>query len=95
MAQNKVITKRNSPENTIIGKYIADDKIQQLIYYLESTKDFDRYYIALSLKMNYRDFNIKYFNNSFSKEERVSIYKFVNKYFYNDKLKIDSLKINK
>lgn len=88
MVQNKVITKRNSPENTIIGKYIADDKIQQLIYYLESVKDYDRYYIALSLKMDYRDFNIKYFNNSFSKDEKKAIYNFVNENFYNNSINI-------
>lgn len=89
MAQNKVITKRNSPENTIIGKYIADDKIQQLIYYLESVKDYNRYYIALSLKMDYRAFNIKYYNNSFTEEEKKSIYNFVNENFFNNSLKID------
>lgn len=86
--------KNKKSESSIMGRYITEDKIQHLIHYLESTKDFDRYYIALSLKMDYRAFNIKYYNNSFSKEERVSIYKFVNKYFYNNSLKIDSLKIN-
>lgn len=87
------MAQKNNSDKTIMAKYIYDDKVQELIHYLESVKDFDRYYISSSLNFNYRDFNIKYFNNSFSKEERVSIYKFVNKYFYNDKLKIDSLKI--
>lgn len=89
MAQNKVIYKNKKVENSIMSKYIYDDKVQELINYLETAKDFDRYYIALSIKMNYRDFNIKYFNNSFSKEERVHIYKFINEFFYNNSLKIE------
>lgn len=73
----------------MIAKYVADGKVKHLIHYLESVKDYDRYYIALSLKMDYRAFNIKYYNNSFTEEEKKAIYNFVNENFYNNSLKIN------
>ena len=82
---NYVTTK---PENTLMAKYIKNDDAQQLIHHLETMKDFDRYYISLALGMNYKEFNIKYYYNSFSEAERVSVYKFVNDKFYNNSLKI-------
>ena len=74
--------------NSMISRYIRQDKAVDLISFLENVKGFDRYYISLSLGLSYRDFNIKYYKNSFSDSERIKIYKFVNEKFYNNSLKI-------
>ena len=74
--------------NSMVSRYIRQDKAVDLISFLENVKGFDRYYISLSLGLSYRDFNIKYYKNSFSDSERIKIYEFVNEKFYNNSLKI-------
>ena len=76
------------PENTLMAKYIKNDDAQQLIHYLESMREFDRYYISLALDMDYKEFNIKYYYDLFSEAEKIAIYQYVNEKFYSNKLKL-------